>query len=129
VTPYYLNLEKEEVFYKAEAGFISFIVFPLWELLDLYLEGEIEDQVSSITKTKERYERLKEYDEQNERSSPCKLEETLSFKNNRLFSFSHMLLIHFPGFLVCLQVDHKAKTHSVSRNIHLLSVSMCLFFF
>ena len=60
MTPYYLNLEKEEVFYKAEAGFISFIVFPLWELLDLYLEGEIEEQVSSITKTKERYERLKE---------------------------------------------------------------------
>ena len=57
VTPYYKNLDKEDVFLKGEAGFIKVIVYPLWELFGLFLEGEIDENIVEKCKNnQENYE-------------------------------------------------------------------------
>lgn len=37
LTPYYKDLDKDYVFSKGEIGFTSFIVLPLWTMLNKYL--------------------------------------------------------------------------------------------
>jgi hypothetical protein len=43
------DLDKLEVMSKAEAGFMGFIVLPLWDLMDRFLNGELEDVVINLS--------------------------------------------------------------------------------
>ncbi len=42
------DLDKLHVLAKAEAGFFKFIVHPLWNLLNVFLEGEIQKNVDYL---------------------------------------------------------------------------------
>jgi hypothetical protein len=39
------DLDKLDVMSKAESGFMGFIVLPLWELMNKFLNGELDDVV------------------------------------------------------------------------------------
>ena len=47
-TPYMKDLNKTDVYAKAESGFMGFIVYPLWNMLNIFLNGELNEVVMTL---------------------------------------------------------------------------------
>ncbi len=42
------DLNKTDVYAKAESGFMGFIVYPLWNMLNRFLDGELNEVVKIL---------------------------------------------------------------------------------
>ena len=57
-TPYMKDLDQIGVMAKAEMGFIKMIVLPLWSIVDLFLDHEVEGIIKNLNKNAERWEKI-----------------------------------------------------------------------
>jgi len=56
LTPYFANLDSNEVFYKSEASFLKFIVTPLYELANMFEQGQLGDIFNILQSNQKHYE-------------------------------------------------------------------------
>lgn len=79
-TEYFKNLDQEDVFYKGEIGFISFIVLPTWDLFNIYLNNEISHIIENLKNNRAHYEKCKARAEEAKFACPIVEEEDESKK-------------------------------------------------
>lgn len=54
------DLDKPEVYYASEFGFLKFVIKPLWDCMNLWLSPHINQYIESLTENIDKYQKLKE---------------------------------------------------------------------
>lgn len=57
-TAYMKDLDQIGVMAKAEMGFIKMIVNPLWSLINMFLDNELESLITNLNKNAEKWEQI-----------------------------------------------------------------------